>query len=185
MIRQRHVRIIEIVVTSLFASTLLLCGLAIADNDTTRRSLSAVTVESPQAGEQINWQVISSGGTDGSSASFGLRATVGQTATGSGSSENYGVDQGYWQDFGGGPDYICGDADGSGGDPPVDIDDVVYLINYIFSGGPAPDPIEAGNPDCSTADPTVDIDDVVWLIAYIFSSGNAPCDTDGDEVPDC
>jgi hypothetical protein len=32
------------------------------------------------------------------------------------------------------PPYICGDADGSEG---VDIDDVVYLINYIFAGGPA------------------------------------------------
>jgi uncharacterized protein (TIGR02145 family) len=33
--------------------------------------------------------------------------------------------------------YVCGDADGIGG---IDIDDVVYLIAYIFSGGPAPDP---------------------------------------------
>ncbi len=36
--------------------------------------------------------------------------------------------------------YVCGDANGSGGDPAVDIDDVVYLINYVFGGGPAPDP---------------------------------------------
>jgi hypothetical protein len=75
--------------------------------------------------------------------------------------------------------YYCGDADGSG---DVDIDDVVYLINYIFSGDPPPDPYESGDADCSGA---VDIDDVVWLINYIFSGGNAPCDTDGDEVPDC
>jgi uncharacterized protein (TIGR02145 family) len=33
--------------------------------------------------------------------------------------------------------YVCGDADDSGG---IDIDDVVFLIAYIFSGGPAPDP---------------------------------------------
>jgi len=32
---------------------------------------------------------------------------------------------------------ICGDVDQSGG---VDIDDVVYLIAYIFSGGPEPCP---------------------------------------------
>jgi hypothetical protein len=75
--------------------------------------------------------------------------------------------------------YVCGDADASGG---VDIDDVVYLIAYIFSEGPSPDPLESGDADCSGG---VDIDDVVWLIAYIFSSGNAPCDVDGDEVPDC
>jgi hypothetical protein len=79
----------------------------------------------------------------------------------------------------GGEGWICGDADASGG---VDIDDVVYLIAFIFSSGPPPQPYLSGDVDCSGA---VDIDDVVWLIAYIFSGGNAPCDTDGDGVPDC
>jgi hypothetical protein len=71
--------------------------------------------------------------------------------------------------------YICGDANSSGGDPAVDIDDVVYLINYIFAGGPAPLPIEAGDADCSGGDPSVDIDDVVYLINYIFAGGPEPC----------
>jgi hypothetical protein len=62
-----------------------------------------------------------------------------------------------------------GDADGSGG---IDIDDVVFLVNYIFGGGPAPNPIEAG--DCNCSD-NVDIDDVVYLICYIFSGGPPPC----------
>jgi hypothetical protein len=75
--------------------------------------------------------------------------------------------------------YIPGDADGS---EDIDIDDVVYLIAYIFASGPPPDPIEAGDADCSGG---VDIDDVVYLIAYIFSSGNQPGDPDGDGVPDC
>ncbi len=65
--------------------------------------------------------------------------------------------------------YVCGDADGS---QKVDIDDVVYLITYIFSGGPAPNPLNSGDADCSTA---IDIDDVVYLITYIFSGGPAPC----------
>jgi uncharacterized Ntn-hydrolase superfamily protein len=69
--------------------------------------------------------------------------------------------------------YICGDADASG---DVDIDDVVYLIAYIFSGGPPPDPYETGDADYSGE---VDIDDVVYLIAYIFSGGNDPCDPPG------
>ncbi len=66
--------------------------------------------------------------------------------------------------------FLCGDADDSGG---VDIDDVVYLINYIFGGGPAPDPLEVGDVDCSGE---VDIDDVVYLINYIFGGGPVPCD---------
>ncbi|MBU1318219.1 MAG: right-handed parallel beta-helix repeat-containing protein [candidate division Zixibacteria bacterium] len=76
-------------------------------------------------------------------------------------------------------EYLCGDADRS---TDIDIDDVVYLIFYIFLGGPAPDPLEAGDADCSGA---IDIDDVVHLISYIFSGGPAPCDPNGDDVPDC
>jgi predicted outer membrane repeat protein len=75
--------------------------------------------------------------------------------------------------------FVCGDVDASG---DVDIDDVVYLIAYIFSGGPEPDPYEAGDADCSVG---VDIDDVVYLIAYIFSGGPEPCNPDGIGEPDC
>ncbi len=65
--------------------------------------------------------------------------------------------------------YMCGDAEGSGA---VDIDDVVYLIGYIFSGGIAPLPVESGDANCSG---NIDIDDVVYLISYIFSGGELPC----------
>ena len=74
---------------------------------------------------------------------------------------------------------VRGDADRSG---EIDIDDVVYLIDYIFGGGPAPDPLWTGDADCSTE---IDIDDVVYLIQSIFAGGNVPCDIDGDEMPDC
>ncbi len=75
--------------------------------------------------------------------------------------------------------YYCGDADGSGG---IDIDDAVFLVAYIFTGGPAPEPLPAGDADCTGG---VDIDDVVYLIAYIFAGGNEPCDSGGDGEPDC
>ena len=68
------------------------------------------------------------------------------------------------------PPYVCGDADNSGG---VTISDAVYLINYIFSGGPAPDPAEAADVDCSGG---VSISDAVYLISFIFSGGAAPCE---------
>ena len=67
-------------------------------------------------------------------------------------------------------DYVCGDADHSSG---VDISDAVYLISYIFGGGPAPDPVLSGDADCSGDTP--DISDVVYLIAYIFAGGPSPC----------
>ncbi len=64
---------------------------------------------------------------------------------------------------------VCGDADGSN---IVTISDAVFLINYIFSGGPAPNPLASGDADCSG---TVNISDAVYLINYIFSGGAAPC----------
>jgi hypothetical protein len=66
------------------------------------------------------------------------------------------------------PDFVAADANGSGF---IDIDDVVYLVMYIFAGGPAPDPEKSGDADCSGG---IDIDDVVFLINYIFAGGPEP-----------
>jgi hypothetical protein len=62
-----------------------------------------------------------------------------------------------------------GDADGSG---EIDIDDVVFTIEYIFNGGPAPVPLFAADADCNGE---IDIDDCVYLIEYAFIGGPAPC----------
>jgi hypothetical protein len=66
---------------------------------------------------------------------------------------------------------VPGNANGYG-DPAVDIDDLVYLINYVFGGGPAPIPLLC----CGNANGSgdVDIDDIVYLINYVFSGGPAP-----------
>jgi len=131
-------------------------------------------------GEDIDWEVVSSGGVnDGESTSYKLSGTVGQTASGFAGSTSFGNNQGFWQDFTASPAFVCGDANASGG---VDIDDVVYLIAYIFGGGPAPQPLDSGDANCSGG---VDIDDVVYVIAYIFGGGNPPCDTNNDGTPDC
>jgi M6 family metalloprotease-like protein len=76
-------------------------------------------------------------------------------------------------DVGDACDWICGDANGSR--DLVDIDDIVYLIGYVFGGGPAPTPIESGDVDCSGGDVPVDIDDIVYLIQYVFAGGPSPC----------
>lgn len=66
-------------------------------------------------------------------------------------------------------DYVCGDADGSGS---IAISDAVFIINFIFGGGPAPNPIQAGDADCSGA---ISISDAVTIVNYIFGGGPAPC----------
>ena len=57
------------------------------------------------------------------------------------------------------------------GDGVIDIADVVYLINYLFIDGPAPEPLAAGDANC---DGVVNIADVVYLINYLFIDGPPP-----------
>ena len=64
--------------------------------------------------------------------------------------------------------FIRGDANGDG---VIDIGDVVYLVNYLFIDGPAPDPLEAGD---ANSDGKVDIADVVYLVNYLFIGGPPP-----------
>jgi hypothetical protein len=66
---------------------------------------------------------------------------------------------------------LIGEADGTGF---IDIDDIVYLITYVFGGGstPVPFPVASGDANCSCF---VDIDDIVYLITYVFAGGPAPC----------
>jgi hypothetical protein len=63
---------------------------------------------------------------------------------------------------------LCGDANN---DEVLNVGDAVYLINYIFKGGPGP-----LFPECSDVnnDTNLNIGDPVYLINYIFKGGPAP-----------
>jgi hypothetical protein len=66
------------------------------------------------------------------------------------------------------PGFIRGDANGDG---VINIADVVYLVNYLFIDGPAPEPLEAGD---ANSDEVVNIADVVYLVNYLFINGPPP-----------
>ena len=120
----------------------------------------------PDSGVEINWQVISSGGTEGTSASYDMRGTLGQPAVGFGSSASYGLSQGFWQDFG-----CCeqrGDVDHSG---TINVADLTYLVDFLFFGGPAPPCEEEGDVDGSAA---INVADLTYLVEYLFFEGPAP-----------
>ena len=53
--------------------------------------------------------------------------------------------------------------------------DVVYLIAFLYRGGPAPVPMSVGDVNC---DGIVDVGDVVFLINYLYRNGRIPrcCD---------
>ncbi|MBU2476818.1 hypothetical protein KKG83_05080, partial [Candidatus Micrarchaeota archaeon] len=67
------------------------------------------------------------------------------------------------------PEPQCGDTTRDGF---IDIDDIIFLVNYVFTGGPAPEPIETGNVNLQDG---IDIDDIIYLINYIFLGGPEPC----------
>ena len=62
-----------------------------------------------------------------------------------------------------------GDVDSNG---KIDVSDVVYLINYCYKGGPAPNPLLKGD---VTADGLVNANDIIHLINYLFRYGMPPC----------
>ena len=75
------------------------------------------------------------------------------------------------------PAYLHGDVNKDG---KKTVSDVVFLINYLFKGGPAPDPVDLGdcnfcqqNPPVQPGNPTVA--DVVSMVNYLFKGGKAPC----------
>lgn len=66
--------------------------------------------------------------------------------------------------------YKCGDINNDGG---YSVGDVVYVVAYVFKGGPAPVPaLDSGDANC---DGDVNIGDAVYGISYIFKGGTRPC----------
>jgi len=66
------------------------------------------------------------------------------------------------------PSLFRGDANGDG---VINSADVVYLINYLFKGGPTPDPLWVGDVN---SDGVINSADVVYLINYLFKGGPPP-----------
>jgi hypothetical protein len=76
-----------------------------------------------------------------------------------------------------------GDANGSG---TADLSDAVFVLSYLFNGGPAPSCLEAANVNNDTQ---LDISDGIALLGYLFLGAPAPpapgppprsCGTDPD-----
>jgi hypothetical protein len=65
-------------------------------------------------------------------------------------------------------EFLYGDADGE-----INLADAVYIVNYLFINGPAPQPLEAGDANFSD---DVDLADAVYLVNYLFIGGPPPCE---------
>jgi len=65
--------------------------------------------------------------------------------------------------------YTCGDATG---DLVINVGDAVFVINYVFKGGQAPNPLGGADANC---DGVVNVGDAVYVINFVFKGGFAPC----------
>ena len=65
-------------------------------------------------------------------------------------------------------DLLRGDVNG---DWVINVADVISLINYLFTGGSAPDPLWLGDVNCDEA---VDVADVICVVNYVFLGGSLP-----------
>ncbi|MDH3890775.1 MAG: hypothetical protein OEV49_06795 [candidate division Zixibacteria bacterium] len=125
--------------------------------------------------EEINWQVTPGGGTVSSSADYFLRGTAGQTAAGNISGEGISLRQGYWQDFETAScciGAIRGNVDYDPGDN-IDISDVIYMVDFMFTGGPTPICFEEADTDGDFVT-ELNVADLVYLVDFIFLGGPAP-----------
>ena len=64
--------------------------------------------------------------------------------------------------------FMCGDLND---DDEVDILDILYLINFKYKEGPAPDPMASGDVN---SDSDVNLLDIVYLIQFKYKDGPAP-----------
>ena len=63
---------------------------------------------------------------------------------------------------------LTGDANRDG---IINVGDIVYLVTYLYRGGPEPDPPEAGDANC---DDVPNVGDVVYLVTYLYKGGLPP-----------
>ena len=144
--------VIEVALISLL---LVGTGIVVASDDKS----SDTTPNGAKSSEEIRWQVVASGATNGQGSAYAIKGTVGQTAVGLSQAVQYSVHHGFWQ-AGAADTSCCG----------------------RYTGG------YTGNTDCDT-DGKMNLQDVTRLIDRIYLSKIQLCceengDTNEDGVKD-
>ena len=69
---------------------------------------------------------------------------------------------------------IRGNVDGDPGEN-IDISDLVYMVDHMFTGGPSAPCFDEANVNGDT-EPNIDISDLVYMVDFMFTGGPAPVD---------
>jgi len=125
----------------------------------------------------LSWLSINGGGASyGTSASYRLGYSVGQSVAGEGNSASYNLGIGFW--YGASP--LClaipGDVNGAGG---ITLTDIIYLVNYYFDKDrPATSCVGSDPGNCWEPVPLcrgeingiagITLTDIIYLVNYYF-----------------
>jgi hypothetical protein len=124
----------------------------------------------------LDWYSVNGGGDNSvSSASYSLGLSVGQAAAGKANGATFNLGIGFWYGAAGAggscPIAMTGDVNVSG---TLTSADIIYMVNFVFKGGPDPLPCSAtADVNCSGS---VTSADVIYMVNHVFKGGIAPCD---------
>ena len=123
-------------------------------------------LEPTRQGYQLVTDVLDGFGGESESDNYRIPVNSGgqPSAIGLSESDSYGVEAGFVH----AASIDRGDANGDG---IVNVGDIVYLVSYLYKGGPGPTPMEAGDANC---DGITNVGDIVYLVSYLYKGGPPP-----------
>ncbi len=128
----------------------------------------------PTAGFQIPWSSINAGGElNTGSTNYKMKVTTAQSVIGVSQSTNFKMGIGFWYGAEAGPlGPLCTDKPGdANGDSKINLQDIIFKVNYLFKGGPKPSPFCRGD---DNADTKINLQDIIYEVNYLFKGGPAP-----------
>ncbi len=125
-------------------------------------------------GWHVQWMVAAGGGTTWDGSASGSGGTIGQAAVGTITGADATIHQGFWQTFS--VAQCCdrrADVNHDGIGPYID--DLMYLVDFMFQNGD--EPLCSGEADIDGDGEVVIIDDLIYLVTFMFQGGAppAPC----------
>ncbi len=133
--------------------------------------LLSVADQSQAAGEKIVKQVFPIGSSFSTGTNISLKSAIGQLSISESSSPSITVNGGFIFE-----NLFCCVMRGDVQDPKdgkVLVNDLVFLVNYVFKGGPLPSCPEEGDVQ-PPLDGKILVNDLVYLVVDVFKGGPPP-----------